>query len=143
MNSNFFFKKKNYKLHEILSKDKIKKNFIINDVKPLHVAQKNDLSFFDSIKYKDEASKTKAGACITTSKLERFLPVNIQRILVKNVLFDLAKILKKIYTSADIDYPDFSLNKPKKNKYKSVKFGNNVLIGKNVKIGKNTMIGSN
>ena len=47
MNSNFFFKKKNYKLHEILSKDKIKKNFIINDVKPLHVAQKNDLSFFD------------------------------------------------------------------------------------------------
>ena len=28
-------------------------------------------------------------------------------------------------------------------KYKSVKFGNNVLIGKNVKIGKNTMIGSN
>ena len=58
-------------------------------------------------------------------------------------MFDLAKILKKIYPSADIDYPDFSLNKPKKNKYRLVKFGNNVLIGKNVKIGKNTMIGSN
>ena len=67
MNSNFFFKKKNYKLQEILSKDKIKKNFIINDIKPLHIAQKNDLTFFDSIKYKDEASNTKGGACITTS----------------------------------------------------------------------------
>ena len=143
MNSNFFFKKKIYKLQEILSKDKIKKNFIINDIKPLHIAQKNDLTFFDSIKYKDEASKTKGGACITTSKLEQFLPENTQRILVKNVLFDLSKILKKIYPTADIDYPDFSLKKPEKNKYRSVKFGNNVLIGKNVKIGKNTMIGSN
>ena len=52
MNSNFFFKKKNYKLHEILSKDKIKKNFIINDIKPLHIAQKNDLSFLTQLNIK-------------------------------------------------------------------------------------------
>ena len=30
-----------------------------------------------------------------------------------------------------------------KAKYKTVKFGNNVLVGKNVKIGKNSIIGSN
>ena len=77
-------------------------------------------------------------------KLEKFLPKNVEKIIVKNVLFELAKVLKKIYPFADIDYPDLSLKKPnKKKKYKSVKFGNNVLIGKNVKIGKNTIIGSN
>ena len=45
--------------------------------------------------------------------------------------------------SADIDYPDLTLKKPIKKKYKTVKFGNNVLIGKNVQIGKSSIIGSN
>ena len=44
---------------------------------------------------------------------------------------------------ADIDYPDLTLKKPIKKKYKTVKFGNNVLIGKNVQIGKNSIVGSN
>ena len=61
----------------------------------------------------------------------------------ENVLIELTKTLKKIYPFADIDYPDYSLKKPNKKKYKSVKFGNNVLIGINVKIGKNVQIGSN
>ena len=63
--------------------------------------------------------------------------------LVKNVLLELAKTLKKLYPKADIDYPDFTLKKPSAKIYKSVKFGNNVLIGKNVKIGKNSEIGAN
>ncbi|MDC0512010.1 UDP-3-O-(3-hydroxymyristoyl)glucosamine N-acyltransferase, partial [bacterium] len=58
-------------------------------------------------------------------------------------LFDLASLLNKIYPFADIDYPDLSLKKPVKTKFKFVKFGNNVLIGKNVKLGENTIIGSN
>ena len=36
-----------------------------------------------------------------------------------------------------------TVKKPNPKNYKSVKFGNNVLIGKNVKIGKNSIIGSN
>ena len=48
-----------------------------------------------------------------------------------------------IYPLSDIDYPDLSLKKITQNKFKKVRFGNNVLIGKNVKIGKNTIIGSN
>ena len=48
-----------------------------------------------------------------------------------------------MYPDSDIDYPDLSLKLSTKIKYKSVKFGNNVLIGKNVKIGKNSIIGSN
>ena len=142
MNSNIFFKKKNIKFNQIFSKAKINKNFIINDVKPLPIAKKNEITFFDSIKYKNEAINTKASACITTKKLEKFLPNSVEKIVVKNVLYKLAIILKQIYPYADIDYPDLSLKSPKgSNKF--VKFGNNVLVGKNVKIGKNTIIGSN
>ena len=48
-----------------------------------------------------------------------------------------------MYVNADVDLPDLSLKSPIKKKYKSVKFGNNVLVGNNVKIGKNTIIGAN
>ena len=101
------------------------------------------MSFFDSIKYKSHAKNTKALYCITTLKLEKYLPPSTEKIIVKNVLFELAKVLKKIYPDADTDYPDLSLKLASKSKYKSVKFGNNVLVGKNVRIGKNTVIGAN
>ena len=71
------------------------------------------------------------------------MPSKTKCIIVDNVLFELAKLLKKIYPYADIDYPDLSLKKPIKNKFNKVKFGNNVLLGKNVKVGKNSIIGSN
>ena len=48
--------------------------------------------------------------------------------------------MKKIYPTADVDYPDLTLKSPNKKKYKSVKFCNNVKIGKNSIIGANTII---
>jgi UDP-3-O-[3-hydroxymyristoyl] glucosamine N-acyltransferase len=141
MSSNFFFKKKTFKSNIIFPKTK--KLFVINDIKPLHLATNKDITFLDSIKYKEFASKTNGSICITTKKLENFLPKHVEKIIVDNVLYELAKILKKFYPFADIDYPDLYLKKPNKKIYKSVKFGNNVLIGKNVKIGKNSIIGSN
>jgi len=143
MLSTVFFKKKSCLINTVFSNLKSKKNIKINDVKTLRKSKKFDLTFFDSIKYKSHASITKASYCITTKKLEKFLPKEVERIVVKNVLFELSKVLKKMYPDADIDYPDLSLKLATKNKYKSVKFGNNVLIGKNVKIGKNTIIGAN
>ena len=143
MNSDFFFKKKNLKLKKLFPSNNIKKEFFISSIKPLSIANRNDLSFLDSSKYKEDAINSKAGACITTNKLEKFIPNRIEKIIVKNVLFELAKTLKQIYPFADIDYPDLSLKKPNKKKFKSVEFGNNVLIGSNVKIGKNSKIGSN
>ena len=95
------------------------------------------------MKYKSQALKTKASYCLTTNKLKKFLPTSVHSIIVKNVLFELAIVLKKIYPLADIDYPDLAVKQPQKNKFKFVKFGNNVLVGKNVKIGKNSIIGSN
>tara|TARA_X000000950_G_C13841312_1_gene630383 strand:+ start:456 stop:1427 length:972 start_codon:yes stop_codon:yes gene_type:complete len=143
MHKNIFFKKKNIKAQFAFPNIKIKKNFLINDVKSLDRAMINDVTFLDSIKYALSAKKTKGSLCITTKKLQHLLPDNIEKLIVENVLLELAKVLKKIYPSADIDYPDFSLQKPSIRKYNSVKFGNNVLVGKNVKLGKNTIIGTN
>ena len=139
----FFFKKKRKTFKDLFPKIEIKKNFKVENIKPLHKAGKGDISFFDSINYKEFAKKTKASACITNEKIEKFLPSKTQRIIVKNVLFELSKILKIVYPSSDIDLSDKTLNKPKKKLFKEVFFGNNVLVGNNVKIGKNSQIGSN
>ncbi len=142
-NITFFKKKKNYLLKDFFPNFKSKEKCKINNVKPLDKSKQYDLTFFDSIKYKSIANETKASYCITTSKLEKFLPKTVKKIIVNSVLLELAKVLKKIYPEADIDNPDLTLKSLAKNKFKGVKFGNNVLVGKNVKIGKNSRIGSN
>jgi UDP-3-O-[3-hydroxymyristoyl] glucosamine N-acyltransferase len=143
MGSNIFFKKKNIKAKNLFPNSRLNNNFSIDSIKPLHLAKKNDITFFESTKYTQAAIKTKAGICITSEKLVKFLPSKVEKIIVKNVLFELAKTLKQIYPTADIDYPDLTLKSVAKNKYKSVKFSNNILVGKNVKIGKSSIIGAN
>tara|TARA_X000000950_G_C13817864_1_gene620617 strand:+ start:163 stop:1137 length:975 start_codon:yes stop_codon:yes gene_type:complete len=143
MSKNIFFKKRNINLNKLFPKSSFKKNFQINDIKPLHKANKNDLTFFDSLNYKDIASKTRASICISNKNLEKFLPRNIEKVIVANVLYELGRVLKMIYPFSDIDYNDNSLKIPQKKSFKDVSFGNNVLVGKNVKIGKNSQIGSN
>ena len=137
----FFKKEKSISINRLFPK--VKSNIKINNVATLSKSKKFDLTFFDSIKYKSLALSTKASFCITTEKLEKFLPTHTQKIIVKKVLFELAKVLKILYPSADIDYPDTSLKSVSRIKIKGVKFGNNVLVGKNVKIGTNTIIGPN
>ena len=143
MSKNIFFESKGPSKLNILfpkySNSKIK----INDIKTLDNAEKSDLTFFDSLNYKDIAEKTKAGSCITRENLKKYLPKTCEVISVKSVLFELAKVTSKFYPEADLDYPDNTLKKPNKSKFPGVKFGNNVLIGKNVKIGKSSTIGSN
>jgi UDP-3-O-[3-hydroxymyristoyl] glucosamine N-acyltransferase len=143
MYNNNFFKKKSLKISSLYPKKKFKNDCIIKNIKPLNSAEKNDLTFYDSNKYKESAFKSKGSFCITTKNLSKDLPSSMETIIVPNVLFELAKIAKKIYINAEIDYPDFTLKPAKKNTFKKVKFGKNVLIGKNVKIGKNTIIGAN
>ncbi len=137
----FFKKEKSISINKIFPK--IKSDIKVNNVATLSKSKKFDLTFFDSIKYKSFAINTKASFCITTEKLEKFLPASTKKIIVKKVLFELAKVLKALYPSSDIDYPDKSLKPVTKIKTKGVKFGNNVLVGKNVKIGFNTIIGPN
>ena len=143
MLKNIFFKKKNIKIRNLFPKHNFKKDYLVNDIRTLDKAKNFDITFFDSFTYLSIAKKTKGSLCITTRKLENYLPKSVQKVVVENVLLELAKIVKKIYPDADVDYPDLSLKTPNKKIYKNVKFGNNVLIGKNVKIGKNTIVGSN
>ena len=142
MSKNIFFKSKGpFKLNTLFPNQS--NSSVIKDIKTLDRAENSDLTFFDSLLYKDLAKKTKAGSCITKENLKKYLPKSCNPICVKSVLFELAKVTSKFYPYSDIDYPDISLKKPNKSKYPSVKFGNNVFIGKNVKIGKSSVIGSN
>ena len=142
VSNNFFLKKKIY-ISDLFPKEKFKKIIKLNNIRSLGEATKLDLTFYDSKKYKSLANQTKARYCITTENLSKDLPKSIEKILVKKVLVELARVSKIMYPFSDLDYPDFSLKKPAKSKFKTVKFGNNVLIGKNVKIGKNSQIGAN
>ncbi len=143
MSGNIFFKSKGpFKLNILFPKQSTS-NTVIRDIKTLDKAEKFDLTFFDSLRYKELAIKTKASSCITKENLKKYLPKSCYAICVNSVLLELAKITSKFYPDADIDYPDNSLKKPNKSKFPGVKFGNNVLIGKNVKIGKSSIIGSN
>ena len=139
---NFFVPKGPFYLNELCeSKDKIK----IFDIKTLDQASQKDITFFNSLDYKSHAKKTKASACVTTENLQQYLPDNCIKILVKNVLFSIAKISKKLYPDADVDYYDKTLVNTStiSSKFNSVIFGKNSFIGKNVKIGSNTSIGIN
>ena len=138
--NNFFKNRGPFDLNKLFSNQK--SNTSIQDIKPLDKAEKADLTFFDSTKYKSFAKNTKASYCITTKNLEKYLPSSCKAVLVTNVLFELAKTAKKFYPESDIDYPDETLDKPNVSDHPGVKFGNNVLVGKNVKIGKNSIIGS-
>jgi len=45
MSSNIFFKKKNINIGKIFPNLKEKNDFIINGIRPLKIAQKNDITF--------------------------------------------------------------------------------------------------
>ena len=51
MDSNLFFKKNKFKVKKLFPNVKINKDFIVDSVKPLHLAKKQDITFFDSIKF--------------------------------------------------------------------------------------------
>ena len=141
--NNFFEKKGPFTINEIFVNNNFKQKIIISDIKNLSEASSNDLTFLDSINYKDLALITKAKFCLTNIKLQKFLPNTCEAIVVKNVLLELAKIVKKFYPNSDIDSPDTSLIQPNTAKYPTVKFCNNVLIGKGVKLKEYTIIGAN
>jgi len=147
MSNTIFFEPKGPFYLNDLSNDipKDVKKIKIYDIKTLDKATSKDLTFLNSINYKEHSVKTKAAACITKKNLEQFLPKQCIKIFVENVLFSTAKISKKFYPNSDLDYPDKSLVDSKKisSKFSSVTFGKNNFIGKGVKIGSKTLIGSN
>ncbi len=146
MDNPFFKKKKNVKINDILSLlnlEKQKDNYRVNDIKELETAKKNDITFFNSIKYLEFITKTKSRLVITHKKFLSVIPPQIYTIEVPNVLVAISYITSLFYPNSANDNSDFNVSRINKNDFKNLKFGNNVLIGKNVKIGKNCIIGHN
>ena len=99
MTSNEFFERKGpFPLKEITKaigfKDNLIKenNFKIYGFESLNNATKDDVTFLNSIKYKDYSLKTKAVACITSGNLSKFLPNNCISLNVKNILMAVTQV---------------------------------------------------
>ena len=144
---NPFFKKEKYInlnfILKLLNKRNDFSNSKINNITDLVNAKKNDISFFNSLKYLQQLKKTKASYVIVDEKHANIVKNYSKPIVVKNVLIAVSYVTEVFYPDSLNDTIDFSLNKPDRNKYNDVKFGKNVLVGKNVKIGSKSVIGHN
>ena len=152
MASNLFFEKKGpfplkqiSKVIGVIDDKSVTNDCEISGFESLDQADKNDITFLNSIKYKELSLKTKAAACITSSNLSKYLPRECIKLNVKNILFAVTQTSKMFYPNADFDLLDENLFKSEevKDLYPNVNFGKNVLIGKDVKIGQNSYIGGN
>ena len=116
----------------------------ICDIKDLVSSSKDDITFFHSKKYKDEAKQTKASFCLTTDILKKELPENCLALVVENVLVSTSKVSSIFYPDSINDNFDQTAIPIDDTHFKEkVSFGKNVLIGSNVLIGKNCKIGHN
>ena len=147
MNNPFFKNTGPYSLNFLLKNLNLKIKEPDNqvfDIKDLHSSQQNDITFFHSKKYVDQAKITKASYCITTEKLKSYLPKKCISIISNKVLLDTALLTKIFYPESVTDDFDNTVEDINKTEFKKkVKFGKNVLIGENVKIGSNCLIGHN
>ena len=149
MENPFFKKFGPFKIDFLLKKLAINnvenfKNDKIFDVKDLSSATKKDITFFHSNNYFKYASITKASYCVTLKNLAHHLPATCKKIIVNNVLLDIAKITGEFYPNSITDDFDNSVKEINKTSFKKkCRHGKNVLLGKNVKIGKNCLIGHN
>lgn len=118
---------------------------VVNSIKGLKEAKKDDLTFLEDSKYIPDLKITKAKYCILKEKYAEYLPINCKGIFSNKPLVEFIKIATLFYPDARFDKfsKSYLPEKVLKKKYKTVIFGKNVQIAKNVKIGKKSQIGSN
>ena len=149
MDNPFFTNKGPVKISEILDILNLKNlnlniEQLVKNVKDLQNAEKNDISFFHSKKYKNLACNTKASFCITTDTLKNDLPVSCKPLIVENVLASTSMITARFYPDSITDDFDVTCENINQTSFKDkVKYGKNILLGSNVTIGKNCSIGHN
>ena len=136
---NHFFKKKKYlylyNILNLLRVDRIYKNIKINNITDLNVAKKNDISFFNSLRYINLLKNTKACHVIVLKKYAKLVKKYCNPIIVNNVQIAVSQLTELFYPDSLNDSNDYDVKKPSIVKYKNIQFGKNVLIGKKVKIG--------
>ncbi len=126
----FFFKNKGpfsvKKIADVCSGEvdsKLDSNIKIYNILDLFRAKENDITFLNSIKFKEKSLKCKATACITSKKLIKYLPKNCIKIIVDKVLLSAAKVSKLFYPESEFDLLDQTLilSEQIKDKYIDVK----------------------
>ena len=146
INNPFFKKIKSIYLSKICSELKFKnsfKNILIKDINDLQNAKRNDISFFNSLKYLELLKKTKSKYIITSLKYKKLVASHCNPIVVNNILKSVGIVTCMFYPDSLNDLIDFNISNSNKDKYKKVRFGRNVLLGSNILIGKNCSIGHN
>jgi len=149
MLNSFYKKNKNIKLIDVLKLLELKNEYEsvdikINDVKDISSAEEGDITFFNSIKYKDIINNVKATFCLTTENFSTFLPKSCKPLIVNNVLVSLSKITNLFYPNSINDNFDSCVSIiDNSNNFKNISYGKNVLVGKDVIIGDNCLVGHN
>ena len=97
MNNNFFFKNKGpFSIKTIVeicggkAPSEVFSNIKIQNIMDLFRVKENEITFLNSIKYKEKSLKSKATVCITNKYLTKYLPENCIKIIVDNVLLSTA-----------------------------------------------------
>lgn len=145
----FFFKNHGpFKLNYLIKKTKfvINKKYsdcLISKASNLLDAKKEDITFFDNIKYLDDLKNTEASHCIINQKYLRYIPKNLIPIYSTSPLLDFILIAKTFFPESCYDANVFNILNKNELKKKIKRLSNNLIIAKNVKIGKNVSIGSN
>ena len=136
---------------------------VIDDVAPLHEATSGQISFLDNVKYKEQFSSTKAGACVVSPKMVELAPKGLDLLLSKNPYKTYALIAQAFYpevypeseisASAHIDktasIADGCIIEPGAVIKAGVTLGKgcwveaNAVIDKNVQLGQKCRIGTN
>ena len=110
MSENIFLKKGPFELKRLFKgNNSFDQNLLIQDFKILQNANKKDLTFLTPLGIKNMPYPQKSFCCITTEGLKQYLPNSCVKIIVKNVLFETAKILSNFTPLADLDYLDKNL----------------------------------
>lgn len=141
----FFQKSKSFTLSELAEiaggdlTDEGAGTYELNDVAALDKAGVHEISFLDNIKYKEQFTQTKAGACIVHPELAEFAPSGVKLLISKSPYKSYAKV-------AQAFYPD---NKPEghvseqAHVHKTAQIGEGCTIEAGAHVSEGAVIGDN
>jgi len=139
----FFKKARRFDVDELAEKfsceivNGLDQTLVLDDVAPLQVAQKNDLTFFDNIKYKADFTKTQAGACFVSEKVLDYAPEGLVCLVSDQPYKAYALAAQAFYPEA-LPKPDISI---RAFIHKSAKIGKGCAIEDGAYIGEDVEIG--
>ena len=125
--------------------DGVDGNHPINDVAPLDRAGENDISFFDNVKYLDQFTGSKAGACFVRAKYAAHAPATMRVLVTEDPYRCYAFATQKFYPTPKVTdgiSPTASIH-PHAQIAHGVSIASGVCIGAAAEIATGVVIGAN